>query len=40
LHFGRYDYGAFFSFFSYACASLVIAAALPTIASALGFSLN
>ena len=40
LHFGRYDYGAFLSFFSYACASLVIAAALPTIARDLGFSLE
>ncbi|KKO11269.1 hypothetical protein LCGC14_0017470 [marine sediment metagenome] len=40
LRFGRYDYGAFLSFFSYACASLVIAAALPTIASDLGFSLD
>ena len=40
LHFGRYDYGAFMSFFSYACASLVIAAALPTIAEDLGFSLE
>ncbi|MHC4563768.1 MAG: MFS transporter [Planctomycetota bacterium] len=40
LRFGRYDYGAFLSFFSYACASLVIATALPTIASDLGFPLE
>ena len=40
LRFGRYDYGAFFSFFCYACASLVIATALPTIAGDLGFPLD
>ncbi len=40
LHFGRYDYGAFFSFFSYACASLVIATALKNMAESLGFPLD
>jgi MFS family permease len=40
LHFGRYDYGAFFSFFSYACASLVIATALKNMLDSLGFPLE
>jgi MFS family permease len=40
LSFGRYDYAAFLTFFSYAAGSVVIPVSLVTVALELGFSLE
>jgi len=40
MHFGRYDYAAFGSYFSYAAGSVVIPVALVSLARELGFSLE